>query len=60
MEPTLYNSQIRRFAFLFIVLCSPYAVADFTDKSADPNVLPKVLPEFEVSLFAQDPLVRQP
>lgn len=60
MEPTLYNSQIRRFVFLFIVLCSPYAVADFTDKSADPNVLPKVPPEFEVSLFAQDPLVRQP
>ena len=34
--------------------------ADFTDKSADPNAMPEVPAEFEVQLFAGEPLVRQP
>ncbi|MDA1017587.1 MAG: hypothetical protein O3A00_24400, partial [Planctomycetota bacterium] len=36
------------------------AFGQFADKSADPKVLPKVPQEFEVTLFASEPLVRQP
>jgi len=35
-------------------------LAQFADKSADLKALPKVPPEFEVTLFASEPLVRQP
>ena len=40
-------------------LTSP-AWGQFVDKSADLNALPKVPPGFEVTLFASEPLVRQP
>ena len=36
------------------------AWGQFEDKSSDLQALPKVPPEFEVSLFASEPLVRQP
>ncbi|MBM3972125.1 MAG: hypothetical protein FJ302_20045, partial [Planctomycetes bacterium] len=35
-------------------------LAQFADKSADLKALPKVPPEFQVTLFASEPLVRQP
>ena len=43
-----------------ISLLVSQAKADFTDKSADPNALPKMPPEFHVSLFAREPTARQP
>jgi putative membrane-bound dehydrogenase-like protein len=39
---------------------SPLAWGQFADKSADREALPKVPAEFEVTLFASEPLVRQP
>lgn len=36
------------------------AWGQFEDKSSDLQALPKVPPEFEVTLFASEPLVRQP
>ncbi|MFM8790973.1 MAG: PVC-type heme-binding CxxCH protein [Solirubrobacterales bacterium] len=36
------------------------ALAQFADKSADLKALPKIPQEFEVTLFASEPLVRQP
>lgn len=36
------------------------AMAQFADKSADLKALPKVPAEFQVTLFASEPLVRQP
>ena len=44
---------------VFMLAASAFAT-DFTDKSADPNALPQVPAEFEVQLFASEPLVRQP
>ncbi len=49
------------FAACFAVtLASSTAMAQFTDKSADLHSLPKVPPHFQVTLFASEPLVRQP
>jgi putative membrane-bound dehydrogenase-like protein len=42
------------------LLASTAAYGQFADKSADLQALPKVPPEFEVTLFASEPLVRQP
>ena len=44
------------------MLCVTAAVnaADFSDKQADVNSLPNVPEAFEVTLFAREPLVRQP
>lgn len=39
---------------------TPLAWGQFDDKSADRDALPKVPVEFEVTLFASEPLVRQP
>ncbi len=39
---------------------SSIAIGQFIDKSADPKALPKVPAEFQVTLFASEPLVRQP
>ncbi|HWL08495.1 MAG TPA: PVC-type heme-binding CxxCH protein [Planctomicrobium sp.] len=42
-------------------LCSgPVFSADFKDPNADRNALPQVPPGFEISVFAQEPLVQQP
>ena len=43
-----------------MALARSCVAADFTDKSADPNAMPEVPAEFEVQLFAGEPLVRQP
>jgi putative membrane-bound dehydrogenase-like protein len=55
-------SLSRRVALLAVLLITgtQAAVAQFNDKSADQKALPKVPPEFEVTLFASEPLVRQP
>jgi len=42
------------------LLASAAAYGQFADKSADLQALPKVPQEFEVTLFASEPLVRQP
>ena len=39
---------------------APLAWAQFEDKASDLQALPKVPAEFEVTLFASEPLVRQP
>jgi glucose/arabinose dehydrogenase len=46
--------------FSFVALSHGLAWGQFTDKSADREALPKVPQEFEVTLFASEPLVRQP
>jgi putative membrane-bound dehydrogenase-like protein len=46
--------------FSFVALSHGLAWGQFTDKSADRESLPKVPQEFEVTLFASEPLVRQP
>ena len=50
---------------LFIAVKAGYcataaAASPFTDASADRGALPTVPPEFEVSLFAREPMVRNP
>lgn len=60
MKYTLQLSYALHVAIVAAMLGNSLACADFTDKSADPNALPNVPPEFEVSLFAREPLVRQP
>ena len=47
-------------SFLFIVGTANLTVAQFDDPSADREALPMVPQGFEVSLFAREPLVRQP
>lgn len=47
------------FCLFYFWLTSP-AWGQFADKSADLTALPKVPAEFEVTLFASEPLVRQP
>ena len=39
---------------------TPSVWGQFMDKSSDPQALPKVPAEFKVTLFANEPLVRQP
>ena len=60
MNNTFLISLALRLAIAAIMFGTSFAVADFTDKSADPNALPNVPPEFQVSLFAREPIVRQP
>jgi putative membrane-bound dehydrogenase-like protein len=60
MKNTLLLSFAIQVAIAAGMLGGSSASADFTDKSADPNALPNVPPEFEVSLFAREPMVRQP
>ncbi len=60
MKNTDLSSLVLRFAIASIILGASTAIADFTDKSFDPDVLPKVPPEFQVSVFAREPIVRQP
>ncbi len=43
-----------------LLLGTRIAAADFEDPNADPNVLPTVPPGFTVTVFAREPLVRQP
>ena len=51
-----------RFLVLLAIaaFAAPGAAADFTDPKADQEALPKVPGGFEVTLFAKEPLVRQP
>lgn len=51
-----------RLALLAVLLIGStrVALAQFADKSADLKALPKVPQEFEVTLFASEPLERQP
>ena len=60
MKDTCTFSFTLRLAILGILFGGSSAIADFTDKSADLDALPKVPPEFQVSLFAREPMVRQP
>jgi putative membrane-bound dehydrogenase-like protein len=46
--------------FLVYLWLPSLAWGQFEDKSSDLNALPKVPPEFEVTLFASEPMVRQP
>jgi glucose/arabinose dehydrogenase len=46
--------------FSFAALGHGSAWAQFEDKASDLQALPKVPAEFEVTLFASEPLVRQP
>ena len=46
--------------FLFNLWLTSLAWGQFADKSADLTALPKVPPGFEITLFASEPLVRQP
>lgn len=45
---------------LFVALSTVAKAADFNDKQADRDMLPQVPAAFQVSLFAREPLVRQP
>ena len=47
---------------IFTIVCgmADLSVAQFNDPDADREALPTVPPGFEVSLFAREPLVRQP
>ena len=45
---------------VLVIGIAQVALAQFADKSADLKALPKVPQEFEVTLFASEPLVRQP
>ena len=60
MRYASFHSFALQFALATVWLGSATAIADFTDKTADPNALPTAPPEFEVSLFAREPIVRQP
>jgi putative membrane-bound dehydrogenase-like protein len=53
-------SSLRYFLSLSILFVTSLAWGQFQDKSADLRALPKVPPEFEVTLYASEPLVRQP
>ncbi|MFN9719793.1 MAG: PVC-type heme-binding CxxCH protein [Planctomycetota bacterium] len=60
---TLRCLCVAEFALAFLVnLLAGVAVtkAQFADKSVDLEAMPKAPPGFEVSLFAREPLVRQP
>ena len=46
--------------FLLNLWLTSLAWGQFADKSADLTALPKVPPGFEITLFASEPLVRQP
>ena len=64
----MFEFQSLRFArvivrlCIFIIVCgmADLSVAQFNDPNADREALPTVPPSFEVSLFAREPLVRQP
>ena len=45
---------------LFAALSTVAGAADFNDKQADREMLPQAPAAFQVSLFAREPLVRQP
>ena len=46
--------------FVVSLLAGATAYGQFADKAADLRALPQVPPEFEVTLFASEPTVRQP
>lgn len=53
--------SVQRLALIFVVLAgSLLPAADFGDKAADLNALPTVPDGFTVTMFAREPLVRQP
>jgi putative membrane-bound dehydrogenase-like protein len=53
--------QAVRSVLILTSLCVPSVrAADFSDKQADGEALPTVPAAFEVTVFARDPLVRQP
>lgn len=60
MKNTGLFLPVVRLAIAAITLGASSATADFTDKSFDPDTLPKVPSEFHVSVFAREPIVRQP
>ena len=49
-----------RLTVLILMRVAVAKAADFNDKAADRDALPKVPKGFEVSVFASEPLVRQP
>jgi putative membrane-bound dehydrogenase-like protein len=53
-------SSLRYLLFLSYLSLASLAWGQFEDKSSDLRALPKVPPEFEITLFASEPLVRQP
>jgi len=64
----MFEFQSLRFARVIVRLCiftivcgmADLSVAQFNDPDANREALPTVPPGFEVSLFAREPLVRQP
>ena len=60
LENTMKYLFIRRLATIVavVMLLGPSAMADFTGKSDDPNLLPTAPPEYQVSVFAREPIVR--
>jgi putative membrane-bound dehydrogenase-like protein len=59
MTLTFDRSTVRLSALL-LVLHATTSYGQFTDPNADPNALPIVPPGFTVTVFAREPLVRQP
>ncbi|MGB4707604.1 MAG: PVC-type heme-binding CxxCH protein [Fuerstiella sp.] len=61
MDAILYLSR-KKFMLTFVVslLAGAAAYGQFADKAADLQALPSVPQEFEVTLFASEPMVRQP
>ncbi len=51
--------SLRRSAFLLLTIAGPAAsAANFEDRDSDLSALPEVPPEFEISVYAKEPLVR--
>ncbi len=62
MPPDRQTSMNQTVITLFVVLLTPVALlpAQFNDPQADRDTLPKVPAGFAVTMFAREPLVRQP
>ncbi|WP_437221944.1 PVC-type heme-binding CxxCH protein [Planctomicrobium sp. SH661] len=54
------SSLLCRLTFCMALLCTLPAAAQFEDRTADPDLLPSVPPGFKITMFAREPLIRQP
>jgi putative membrane-bound dehydrogenase-like protein len=57
---SIARAIVRVCSFIFVCGIGALSVAQFNDPTADRQALPTVPAGFEVSLFAREPLVRQP